>query len=56
MKSKYSNFKFSPARIIVMKTGKTWDYIDSYQDNESYSTSVEVDLEEGCEYIVSGKF
>ncbi len=56
MKAKYSNFKHSPARIIVMKTGYTWEYIDSYQDNEAYSTSVEVDLEEGGEYIISAKF
>jgi hypothetical protein len=56
MKLKYQNFRYSPARVIVMKTGNKWEYVDSCQHSEAYSVSVEVDLVEGAEYIVSGKF
>lgn len=55
MKSKYSNYDYSPARIILMKVGKSWEYIDSFQNSRSYSVSIEVNLEEGAEYIISSK-
>lgn len=45
MKVKYSNYDYSPARIILMKVGEIWEYIDSFQNTQSYSTSIEVDLE-----------
>lgn len=48
MKLKYQNFRYSPARVIVMKVGNKWEYVDSYQHSEAYSVSVEVDLDEGA--------
>jgi len=45
MKIKFSNYKYSSGRIIIMKVGKKWEYIGSYQISESYAVSIEVDLE-----------
>jgi hypothetical protein len=55
MKLKYKNYKYSASRIILMKSSNGWEYLNSCQKSENESISVEVDLVEGQEYLVSAK-
>ena len=56
MKVKYTNYEFSPSRIILMKIDQkgNWSYIDSYQKSSNYNTSIDVDLQPG-NYVLSVK-
>lgn len=56
MELKDKDFKFSPAKMIVKKFGNRQELIGSHQQKSSYATSIEVDLKEGCEYLISGTF
>lgn len=55
MNLKYKNYQHSASRIILMRSGKSWEYLDSCQKSENESISVEADLVEGQEYLVSAK-
>ncbi len=46
MKSNKHN-EISPARLILMKSGYRWEFIDSVQDKYSDSISIEAYLQEG---------